>query len=287
MRLLYSCSELGLGHASRTLALGKRLEKNGHEIFFFSGARAYQLLQQEFKNVYPCHTRIMVRKRPWNNHNRITHQHPVSHPRLQQRNKQVRNQKLQRHGNNPPLLRPTETHKRNQTRPRNLRRRHPRLTNGTQMALSLSLHHEPHQTKLRILTHCSTQAKDSQNATSKTAHKIIIPDNPPPYTISEYNIGNLDNIGINEKVEFVGSFIDTTPVKGSEEHVFAPISGPFGTRAKLTNLLIPAPQRTQHKKRRQLRRAWRQKNRANQQLHRALMAFNRRNGRNTCGTRKQ
>src|SRR3990172_9038786 len=54
MRLLYSCSELGLGHASRTLALGKRLEKNGHELFFFSGARAYQLLRKEFKNVYPC-----------------------------------------------------------------------------------------------------------------------------------------------------------------------------------------------------------------------------------------
>ena len=54
MRLLYSCSELGLGHASRTLALGKRLEANGHEIFFFSGAQAYQLLQKEFKNVYPC-----------------------------------------------------------------------------------------------------------------------------------------------------------------------------------------------------------------------------------------
>src|SRR4030066_2426577 len=53
MRLLYSCSELGLGHASRTLSLGKRLEKNGHEIFFFTGAKAYQLLQQEFKNVYP------------------------------------------------------------------------------------------------------------------------------------------------------------------------------------------------------------------------------------------
>src|SRR4030066_288537 len=53
MRLLYSCSELGLGHASRTLALGKRLEKAGHEVFFSTGARAYELLRQEFKNVYP------------------------------------------------------------------------------------------------------------------------------------------------------------------------------------------------------------------------------------------
>src|SRR4030067_791005 len=54
MRLLYSCSELGLGHVSRTLALGRRLEQNGHELFFFSGARVYQLLRKEFKNVYPC-----------------------------------------------------------------------------------------------------------------------------------------------------------------------------------------------------------------------------------------
>jgi UDP:flavonoid glycosyltransferase YjiC (YdhE family) len=52
MRLLYSCNELGLGHASRTIALGKRLEQRGHEIFFFSGGRAYQLLRKEFKNVY-------------------------------------------------------------------------------------------------------------------------------------------------------------------------------------------------------------------------------------------
>ena len=78
----------------------------------------------------------------------------------------------------------------------------------------------------------------SRNATSRTA-KIIIPDNPPPHTISEYNIGDFGNIGIHDKVEFVGSFIDTTLVKGTEEHVFAPISGPYGTRAKLTQLIIP------------------------------------------------
>src|SRR4030042_6548279 len=53
MRLLYSCSELGLGHASRTIALGKRLEQRGHEVFFFSGGKAYQLLKKEFKHVYP------------------------------------------------------------------------------------------------------------------------------------------------------------------------------------------------------------------------------------------
>jgi UDP:flavonoid glycosyltransferase YjiC (YdhE family) len=74
----------------------------------------------------------------------------------------------------------------------------------------------------------------------KPCKKIVVPDNPLPFTISEYNIGDLDNIGIKDKVEFVGSFIDTTLVKGGEEHVFAPISGPMGTRARLMQMLIPA-----------------------------------------------
>ena len=73
----------------------------------------------------------------------------------------------------------------------------------------------------------------------KTCQKIIIPDNPPPYTISEYNLGDLDSIGINERTEFVGSFLDTTYTQGSAEHVFAPISGPYGTQAKLTQMILP------------------------------------------------
>jgi uncharacterized protein (TIGR00661 family) len=73
----------------------------------------------------------------------------------------------------------------------------------------------------------------------KTCAKIIVPDNPPPYTVSEYNLGDLDSIGIKEKTEFVGSFLDTTYTQGLEEHVFAPISGPYGTRAKLTQMILP------------------------------------------------
>jgi uncharacterized protein (TIGR00661 family) len=73
----------------------------------------------------------------------------------------------------------------------------------------------------------------------KNCSKVLIPDNPSPYTISEYSIGNLDSVGLNGKVEYVGAFMDTTPVKGSSEHIFAPISGPPGTRAKLIKTLIP------------------------------------------------
>ena len=54
----------------------------------------------------------------------------------------------------------------------------------------------------------------------KQCSKIIIPDNPPPYTISEYNIGNIDHMGLNDKVEYVGSFVDTTPIKGRRKNTF-------------------------------------------------------------------
>lgn len=73
----------------------------------------------------------------------------------------------------------------------------------------------------------------------KNSSKVIIPDNPPPYTVSEYNIGNIENMGLGDKVEYVGSFVDTTPVKGEKEHIFAPISGPPGTRGKLIKTLLP------------------------------------------------
>jgi uncharacterized protein (TIGR00661 family) len=73
----------------------------------------------------------------------------------------------------------------------------------------------------------------------KNCSKTIIPDNPMPYTVSEYNIGNLDSVGLKGKVEYVGSFVDTSPAKGAQEHIFAPISGPVGTRAKLIKTLIP------------------------------------------------
>jgi UDP:flavonoid glycosyltransferase YjiC (YdhE family) len=46
-------------------------------------------------------------------------------------------------------------------------------------------------------------------------------------------------MGLSRKVEFIGSFIDTKHVKGSNEHIFAPISGPSGTKAKLIKTLIP------------------------------------------------
>ena len=77
--------------------------------------------------------------------------------------------------------------------------------------------------------------------------KIIIPDNPPPYTVSEYSIGNIDDMGITDKAEYVGSFVDTTPVKGGQDHIFAPISGPVGTRGKLLKTLLPVLEKVKSK----------------------------------------
>jgi len=66
-----------------------------------------------------------------------------------------------------------------------------------------------------------------------------VPDNPK-HTICEYNLGNIDEMGITDRVEFVGSFIEMTHQKGlKEKHYYAPISGPLGTRAKLAKMIIP------------------------------------------------
>jgi uncharacterized protein (TIGR00661 family) len=73
----------------------------------------------------------------------------------------------------------------------------------------------------------------------KQSSRIIIPDNPPPYTISEYSVGNIGGMDLGDKVEYVGSFVDTTPVKGEKQHIFVPISGPPGTRARMLKILLP------------------------------------------------
>jgi UDP:flavonoid glycosyltransferase YjiC (YdhE family) len=46
-------------------------------------------------------------------------------------------------------------------------------------------------------------------------------------------------MGLSAKTEFVGSFLDTEYVKGEEKHVFASISGPYGTRIKLAQVIVP------------------------------------------------
>ena len=239
MRLLYSCSELGLGHASRTLALGKRLEKRGHELFFFTGGRAFQLLQLEFKNVYPA-TPVAWYE---NSHGIITTASLVNilFP-LPVFNSEKSKFEIKSSSG-------METAHRYYDLRRHVKEIKPDLivSDGDIHALRMADRwHFPSvyiTNLIRPTFGFSSFLNPGERFTEryvKSCNKIIIPDNPPPFTISEYNIGDLDHIGVKDKVEFVGSFVDTKLVKGSETHVFAPISGPIGTRARLTQMLIPA-----------------------------------------------
>lgn len=238
MRLLYSCSELGLGHASRTLALGKRLQKNGHELFIFTGARAYRLLQQEFKNVYPC-TPVAWYE---NAHGILTSASLIN---ILFPLPVYNNEKNKFEIKNSTAL---ETTHRYYDLRKYIKKIKPELVISDGDIHALRMAHRWHFPSVYITNLIrpsfgfSSLLNPGERFTEryvKNCSKIIIPDNPPPYTISEYNIGNLSNIGIKDKTEFVGTFTDTKPVTGTEEHIFAPISGPYGTRAKLTQTLIP------------------------------------------------
>jgi uncharacterized protein (TIGR00661 family) len=239
MRLLYSCSELGLGHASRTIALGKQLEARGHEVHFFTGSRALQLLQQQFKHVYSA-TPV-----GWyeNAHGIIT---TASLLNILFPLPVYNNDKNRFEVKSSSAIETTHRYY-------DLRRRIKELkpdavvSDGDIHALRLaSRWHFPSvyiTNVVRPAVGFSTFLNPGERFTEryvKNASRVIIPDNPPPNTISEYNVGNPADIGIGDKTEFVGSFFDTTLVRGSEAHVFVPISGPFGTRAKLTNTIIPA-----------------------------------------------
>jgi UDP-N-acetylglucosamine--N-acetylmuramyl-(pentapeptide) pyrophosphoryl-undecaprenol N-acetylglucosamine transferase len=238
MRLLLSCSELGLGHASRVIPLGKRLEKNGNELFFFSGGKAYQLLKKEFKNVYPC-TPVAWYE---NAHGIVTSASlinilfPLPYLNYEKGTFEIKNSNA------------IETVHRYYDLRRHIRKIKPDLivSDGDMHALRLAQRWKFPVVYITNLIRPSYGFSPVLNPGErftesyvKQCSKIIIPDVPPPYTVCEYNIGDLDKIGIGEKVEFAGSFVDTTLVKGSEEHIFAPISGPLGTRAKLMQIIIP------------------------------------------------
>jgi UDP-N-acetylglucosamine--N-acetylmuramyl-(pentapeptide) pyrophosphoryl-undecaprenol N-acetylglucosamine transferase len=238
MRLLVSCSELGLGHVSRVIPLGKRLEKRGHELFFFSGGKAYQLLQKEFRNVYEC-TPISWYE---NGHGIVTSA-SILNILLPLPFFNVESSKLEIKNSNA-----METIHRYYDLREKIKTISPDIliADGDINALRLA-----HRWKIPSV-YIANMIRPSYGFSAflspgerlveryvKQCSKIIIPDNPPPYTISDYNIGNLDQMGLNGKVEFVGSFLDVTHLKGSEEHIFAPISGPIGTRAKIMKIIFP------------------------------------------------
>lgn len=239
MKLLYACSELGLGHASRTATLGKRLEQRGHEVFFFSGGRAYELLKKEFKNVYP------VTPVAWyeNSSGIITTASlinilfPLPYFDSEKNKFEIKPSSAM------------ETIHRYYDLRKNIIEIAPDglLADGDLNAVRLAQRWKiPHVYITNVIRPSygfSSLLSPGERITEryvKSCTKIIIPDNKPPYTVCDYNIGNLQSVGVADKTEYVGSFFDTTPTEVSEKHVFAPVSGPFGTRAKILKMLIPA-----------------------------------------------
>jgi len=246
MRLLLSCSELGLGHVSRLLLLGKKLQSHGHELFFFSGGKAYELLQKEFQNVHK------VTPVSWyeNAHGILTSASllnlffPLPLFNMELNKFEMKNSNA------------WETIHRYYDLRENIRGIAPDVivSDGDINALRLGL-------KWKIPSiYVENMIRPSYGFSSllspgerfieryyKASQKIIIPDNPSPYTISEYSIGDLTHLGVADRAEYVGSFIDTTPVRGAQEHVFAPISGPVGSRTKLLQTLLPVLEKTKSK----------------------------------------
>ncbi len=238
MRLLLSCAELGLGHVSRIIPLGKRLQAKGHELFFFSGGKAYELLQKEFTHVFKC-TPVSWYE---NAYGIITSASllnlfiPLPLFNMEQNRFELKSSNAM------------ETIHRYYDIRKNLHDIAPDLliADGDINALRLAERWKIPSLYIANMIRPSYGFSAFLNPGErvveryvKNCTRIIIPDNPPPYTISEYSIGNTDDMGLKEKTEYVGSFFDTTPVEGNQDHIFVPISGPPGTRGKLLRTLLP------------------------------------------------
>jgi len=227
-----------LGHVSRIIPLGKKLREKGHELYCFSGGKAYTLLKKEFRNVYPCtpvswyeNASGIVTSASLIN---ILFPLPV-----------FNNEKDRFETKSSTAM---ETMHRYYDLRRHIYEIKPDLivADGDLHALRMASRWKFPAVYIANLIRPSYGFSALLNPGErfveryvKTCLKIIIPDNPPPYTVTEYNLGDLESIGIKEKTEFVGSFLDTTYTQGKAEHVFAPISGPYGTRAKLAQTILP------------------------------------------------
>jgi uncharacterized protein (TIGR00661 family) len=238
MRIMLCCSELGLGHVSRIMPLGKKLQENGHEVSFFSGGKAYQLLQKEFKNVHHCTPVVW-----YENSRGILVYASLMNILLPLPIFNIEKNKIEFKNSNA-----METIHRYYDLRRQIKKPKPDLiiVDGDIHALRLASRWKIPSVYITNIIRPSYDfsaifypGERIIERYLKHCLRIIIPDIPPPNTVCEFNLGDLESIGIRDKVDFVGSFIDTSPVDGSQEHIFAPISGSYGTRAKLSKLIVP------------------------------------------------
>lgn len=238
MKILFGCSELGLGHVSRAKLLGRELIDRGHETSFLAASPAYGLLKGEFKKVYPCTSvkwydsadgiRIVpsilntLLPLPWyNKQGELEIRKPLSVKSINRYYDERRYMKV-----DPDVI----------------------VSDGSLGTLRLAERWEvPSIFITNIIRPKYPFPKNLLLAGPqrfiegyiKECDKIVIPDLPPEHTICEYNLKNLDRVGIKDKVEFVGSFFDTSREQGSEEVIYASISGPYGTRAKMIKEVTP------------------------------------------------
>jgi uncharacterized protein (TIGR00661 family) len=229
------------------MLLGKRLEQVGHEVFFFSGDTAYTLLKKEFKQVYPCAPIAWYENAlginvpaslinilfPLPVFNADTHRVEVK--------SSVAMEVIHRYYDlrkNLLTIAPDMI-----------------IADGDISALRIaSKWHIPSIYIANLIRpnygfmHYINSGDLLITEYVKQCKKIVAPDNPPPYTISDYSIGNMHGTAIENKIEYIGSFTDITLTQGSDDHIFAPISGPIGTRSKILNTLIPTLQKTSNSK---------------------------------------
>jgi UDP-N-acetylglucosamine--N-acetylmuramyl-(pentapeptide) pyrophosphoryl-undecaprenol N-acetylglucosamine transferase len=246
MRVMLCCSELGLGHVSRIMPLGKELQKRGHSLFFFSGGKAYQLLKREFNNVHPC-TPVAW----YENASGIVTSASLI-------NILIPLPVFDREKDRIKIKSSTamETVHRYYDLRRDIRKIKPDLivADGDLHALRMASRWKFPAVYIANVIRPSFGFSAFLNPGErlveryvKQSKKIVIPDNPPPYTICEQNLGDLQRMGLSERTEFVGSFLDTTPTEGRDLSVFAPISGPYGTRVKLLQMILPVLEKLETK----------------------------------------
>ena len=245
MRLFLSCTELGLGHVSRIVPLGKRFAERGHELFFFSGGAAYQLLKKEFENVYAC-TPVAWYESSFG----VIASASVLNILIPLPRYNYGNDRLEIKSSNA-----AETIHRYYDLRKPILKIKPELiiTDGDMHALRLARRWRIPSVYITNVIRPSYRFSPllipGERFTEryvKKCKRIIVPDNPK-HTICEYSIGDIDQMGIKDKVEFVGSFLNMTSERGLERHIFAPISGPLGTKAKLARMIIPVLSRLKTK----------------------------------------
>jgi len=235
---MLSCNELGLGHVSRLIPLAKKLAEKGYQLFLYSGGTAYERLKKEFKNVFQCTPvawyenahGIIVPASVLN----ILFPMPIFNYEKGKFTIKTSNamETVHRYYNLRKKIR--------QIKPKVI------VSDGDIHALRLAQRWNFPSIYITNVIRPSLNffpllipGERFTERYVKKCSKIIIPDNPAPYTICEYNLGDINTIGVKDKVEFVGSFTNMSPVRGFEEHIFASISGPLGTKAKLRKIVIP------------------------------------------------